>query len=91
MKPPTESVHRMDEPATPTHIVFPSYSAGSGAELNAVPKSRGFFRTADSAPNYAFLGRDGFHGLADLIEACDCFDFSYSSLDDAIRIFDDLA
>ncbi len=90
MKPPTESVLRIDEPATPTHIIFPSYRAGTKAALSAVEKSRAFFRAADSSPNYAILGRDGFHTLADCVEACDCYDFSYSSLDDAIRVFDDL-
>ncbi len=90
MKPPAESVRRIGEPATPTHIIFPSYRAETRAALSAVEKSRAFFCAADCSPNSASLGRDGFHTLADCVEACDCYDFSYSSLDDAIRVFDDL-
>ncbi len=90
MKPPSESVRRMDDPAKPTHIIFPSYSAGTRAALSALEKSRAFFRAADCSTNYAILGRDGFDTLADCVDACDCYEFSYSSLDDAIRVFDDL-
>jgi HprK-related kinase A len=90
MKPPTESVHRMDEPSLPAYIVFPSYHSGAEAELDAVPKGQSFFRIADCSLNYHILGRDGFQGLADLIDACDCYQFRYSSLDDALRTFDTL-
>ncbi len=90
MKPPSESVRSMDDPAKPTHFIFPSYSAETKSVLSSLKKSRAFLRAADCSTNYAILGRDGFDTLADCIEACDCYEFSYSSLDDAIRVFDNL-
>jgi hypothetical protein len=41
--------------------------------------------------NYGVLGRAGFDALADLVTACDCCDFSYGHLDEAIAVFDRLA
>lgn len=90
MKPPSESVHRMDEPSAPTHIVFPSYHSGSGPELSAVSKKEAFVRISEFALNYPMHGRDGFNSLVDMIDQCDSYDFRYASLDDAIRVFDDL-
>ena len=90
MKPPSESVGRMDEPSAPTHIVFPTYHSGSGPELDAVTKKEAFVRISESAINYPIHGRIGFNSLVDVIEKSECFEFRYSSLDDAIRVFDDL-
>ncbi len=91
MRPPAESVERMDEPASPSVIIFPTYRRDAAASLDPISTGQAFFHAADSSPNYHILGRDGFNILADCAEACDSYDFSYSSLDDAIRIFDDLA
>jgi hypothetical protein len=33
----------------------------------------------------------GFELNAALIDTCDCWDFEYSRLDDALRVFEDLA
>ena len=46
--------------------------------------------TATHAFNYSLLGRLGFELNAALIDACDCWDFEYSRLDDALRTFEDL-
>jgi hypothetical protein len=45
----------------------------------------------DSAFNYHLHGRDGFELLAQLIAACDCYDFSYGDLGEAVKLFDQLA
>jgi hypothetical protein len=46
---------------------------------------------ARNAFNYALLGRLGFETLSDVIARSDCYDFSYSRLDDAVDTFDQLA
>lgn len=91
MKPPSESVHRMDELSSPTHIVFPSYQPDSGPELDTVTKKEAFIRISDFALNYPMHGRDGFNSLIDVIETCESYEFRYASLEDAIRVFDDLS
>lgn len=91
MRAPRESVRKMDEPSAPTHIIFPRYTAGSGPELEAVSKRDAFVRLSEYALNYPVHGKEGFNSLVDMIEKCDCYDFRYSILDDAIRAFDELS
>ena len=91
MKPPDDSVRRMDEPSLPTRIIFPAFRAGAAATLDSVSKGQAFFRIADCALNYHILGRDGFDTLAACIDACECYEFRYASLDDAVRVFDRLS
>ncbi len=90
MKPPSESVRMMDEVATATHIVYPEYKAGSEPELDPVGKRDAFVHLSDYALNYPVHGRDGFDSLVDVVNSCTCLEFRYSSLDDAIRTFDEL-
>ena len=85
-----ESVARMAEKARPAHIVFPRWADGAAAELRARPKADAFMHAASHAFNYSLLGRLGFDLNAALIGACDCWDFKYSRLDDALRVFEDL-
>ena len=46
---------------------------------------------ASHAFNYSLLGRLGFELNAALIDSCDCWDFRYSRLDDALRVFEELS
>jgi hypothetical protein len=43
-----------------------------------------------NAFNYTLLGLTGFEVLADVVDRCDCYDFSYSRLEDAVVVFDRL-
>ena len=91
LKPPAESIRRIDEHALPGWIVFPRYEAGADPKLSAETKAQSFMRVAESAFNYSFLGGAGFHAMSRLIDTCDSFDFVYSRLDDAIAAFENLA
>jgi HprK-related kinase A len=90
LRPSTESVTRMAERARPAHIVFPRWRPGTNSYLRPRAKADAFMHNATHAFNYSLLGRQGFELNAALIDACDCWDFEYSRLDDALRIFDDL-
>jgi hypothetical protein len=46
---------------------------------------------AEQAFNYDLHGRRGFELLGDVVSGCDCFDFEYSRLDEAVPLFDQLA
>lgn len=87
IKPPRESVLRAREPVLPHWVVFPKYAAGAPAVLEPVSKARAFFMISDNSFNYAIHGRQGFDAVARLIDACSCYSFTYSSLDDAAAIF----
>lgn len=87
MKASSDSVARAGETAQAAWIIFPSYQAGAGTQLQTLPASRAFMRVADNAFNYSLLGVKGFETMVGLIDQCQCFDFSYSNLDEAIGIF----
>lgn len=88
LKPPRDAVLRMQEPAAPRWIVFPRYVAGAEPELRPRSKVATFNHFAENAFNYSVLGELGFEMVADLVDRCDCYDFSYSRLDDALEVFD---
>ena len=91
LRPSAESVARMADKARPAHIVFPRWKAGAETSLRPRAKADAFMHNATHAFNYSMLGRLGFDLNAALIDDCDCWDFEYSRLDDALRTFEDLA
>lgn len=90
LKPSAESVARMDDKARAAVIVFPRWRAGAEARLSPHPKADAFMHAATHAFNYELLGRLGFDLNAALIDACDCYDFEYSRLSDAVGVFKEL-
>jgi hypothetical protein len=91
LRPPAEGVRRQAETAMPRWVVTPRYAAGEPAQLRTLPKGRAFMLLADSAFNYELHGRPGFELLGNLIATCDCYEFTYADLDEAVAIFDRMA
>ena len=91
MRAPPEHVQRVAEPAQPRWVIFPRYVAGAGPLLQPRSKADSLLELGGNSFNYLVLGQQGFEVLADLVECCDCHDFEYSRLDDAIAVFDGLA
>ena len=91
MKAPPDSVARAHEPAHPVAVVFPRYEAGAATTVTPLGKAQTFMRVADNAFNYALLGELGFSTLGALVDACEGIEFSYSSLDEAMAVFERLA
>lgn len=89
--PPQASVDRMAEPAAPAWIVFPRYQTTVEPLLQPRGKAATFAHFASNAFNYAILGELAFQTVCHLIDRCECFDFTYSRLDDALEVFDWLA
>jgi HprK-related kinase A len=87
LKPPSDSVVRMHETAEPAWVVFPQYKPSEAPRLTPVPRARAFMRVAEHTFNYSLLGAKGFRALAQLIDSTDCFDFSYSQLEEAVALF----
>ena len=90
LRAPASSVARLLEKGRPAHIVFPRWKSGATARLAAHSKADAFMHAANHSFNYSLLGRLGFDLNAGLIDACDCWDFEYSQLPDALRVFEDL-
>jgi len=91
MRPPADSVARAGEPSRPAWIIFPAFTKGAETRLDPVSRARAHFELASNSFNYRFLGGDGFRLLVDVIEGCACHRLTYSRLDEALALFDDLA
>jgi HprK-related kinase A len=91
MRPPASSVRRASETARPRWIVLPRYESNAATRLTPVTRARTFMYLADQAFNYDVHGRRGFEFLADVVTRCDCFDFEYGDLDEAVVEIDRLA
>lgn len=92
MRPPESSVARVTETARPAWVILPRYDASmTNPKLEPLSKAQAFMQLLDQAFNYNVHGAAGFEAIADLMESCDCYTFSYSNLDDAVSVFDRLA
>lgn len=91
LKPTRESVVRMAEVAHPGWLVFPKWQADADTRLEPIGKARASLRLAEQGFNYSMMGEEGFAGVTTLVDMCECLDFIYSDLDDAIARFDELA
>ena len=67
----------------PAWIVFPTFASDAAARLTRLPRARAFFKLADCSFNYESLGLRGFTTLSRMIDGCDAYEFTYSSLEDA--------
>lgn len=85
VRPPSESLTRADEAATPRWIVFPRFAAGATPEVRSVSRADALLRLGEQAFNYSMLGAVGFSTLADVVDGCSCFDLRFGNLDDALE------
>jgi HprK-related kinase A len=91
LKAPAESVRAAGKRAVPGWVVFPRYDPGAQSALQSVRKGQAFMRLADCAFNYHLHGRLGFEVLADLVQACACYELAYADLDEAVSACQKLA
>tara|TARA_R110001592_G_scaffold246427_1_gene508222 strand:- start:42623 stop:43546 length:924 start_codon:yes stop_codon:yes gene_type:complete len=91
MQAPTDSVLNSDNPAPAKFVIFPKYIPSSEAKLTEVSKGQQFMKLIENSFNYSLLGEKGFMVMSQMMRQCRCFDFSYSSLDDAIKVFNNLS
>jgi hypothetical protein len=91
LRPTPDSVARVAEKARPAWVIFPRWREGAAARLSPHSRAEAFLHTANHAFNYSLLGGLGFELNAALMDACACHDFEYSRLDDAVRVFAELA
>jgi HprK-related kinase A len=90
MRAPTESVTRVHETAAPTWLIFPKYQAGASTTVKLLPKGAAFVRLSSGLVNYSILGAVGFDALTRFIDGTDCYDFTYSNLEEAMAWFDQM-
>jgi HprK-related kinase A len=91
VRPPVDAVERAADRARPRWVVFPKYVADAPAVLRPISRARTFMELTQQCFNYNIHGRQGFKVLGDLVSGCEGFEFTYSRLDEAITVFDELA
>jgi HprK-related kinase A len=91
LRPPPDSRLRMREMAVPAWLAFPGYRAGEPARFTPLPRARAFHRLAQMSFNYDILGAVGFETVRRMIDRCDTFEFTYGDLEEAVKLFADLA
>lgn len=85
-----EAVDKGERIAQPRCIVFPSYQAGAGVQLQPHDKAQTLLRVAQDAFNYSILGTTGFETLSQLVDVCSSHSLTYSDMDGAIARIDQL-
>jgi HprK-related kinase A len=91
VRPPGDAVQQAQARAQPRWIVLPRYSAGAPARLVPAPRSRVLMALVQNTFNYSIHGPRAFELLAEVTERCDCYEFTYGDLDEAVALFDRLA
>jgi len=91
LRPPDTSIEQATIPAKPTKLIFPKYQEGSKTSLTYLTKSRALLKAAENCFNYNILGIHGFDSLGDMLETCECYEFEYSCLEEAVALFVELA
>lgn len=76
------------KPAIPACIVFPKYQFGAELTLNTLSQGQALIKVAENSFNYNVTGAAGFKILANMIDKCHCYTFSYQHLDDAVLSMD---
>ena len=89
-KPTKQSVNLSLKVGHANYIVFPKYKAGECSNLSPVAKSVVLPMLIANSFNYDVLGKDGFKAMCNLVNNVSCYEFTYSDLDDAISIFNNL-
>lgn len=89
--PPPGAVERSDDTALPAWVVLPKFVAGAETKLTPLSKGKTLLALAGNAFNYHVHGVGGFHAMTALVERSDCYEFSYSRLEEATALFARLA
>lgn len=90
LKPPLVSVRRAAETARPGWVIFPRFKKGAEASLVPRSKADSLIEVGRNAFNYSIHGSLGFKVLSRLMDTCACYDFTYSDLAAALRVFEEL-
>lgn len=91
MRAPEGHVQRMHEPARPAWVVFPRWESNATAMLTERARPDTVLELGRNSFNLPVLGAAGFLCLTELVDRCQCFDFRYGHLDDAIGVLDELS
>lgn len=83
LRPQSEAVARMDEPAPPALILFPRFGADLEPATRLVGPAEAFMRLTQASTNYVALGERGFEALTRLVATVPARAIDYRNLEEA--------
>ncbi|MBV8686985.1 MAG: HprK-related kinase A [Alphaproteobacteria bacterium] len=90
LRPRSEAIARMDEPAAPRLILFPRFGRDLAAEARPVGAAEVFVRLTQASTNYVTLGEVGFAALAALVAGTPASAIDYASTEEAVGLVEAL-
>ena len=90
LKPSESAVAAAAIPVRPKWLVLPKYEQAADARFEAYGPARTFALIAEQSFNYDLLGLDGFNAIGSLLDQCRCAKFTYSDLDEAMALFQEI-
>ena len=90
MRAPADAVARAKETAVPGLIISPIFVPEAPVNLKPMEKAEGFMWMVENSVNYFALLETGFNTLADLVDSCPIYRLTYSDLDEAISLIDQM-
>jgi len=90
LKPLESAVASAAIPARPRWLVLPKYEQATEARFERYGSARTFALIAEQSFNYDLLGLDGFNAIGSLLDQCVCAKFTYSDLDEAMSLFQNI-
>ncbi len=90
LKPTSKSVSKIFDKVKASHIIFPKFQSDEETVIKQKNKGEAFMAVIENSFNYGILGKQGFNTLSKVVDSCDCYEFTYSSTQDAMRFFDSL-
>ena len=81
--PTADSVARAGEPAIPSRVIFPSFRAGSGAQVKEIERAQGFMRLIENSVNYVTTLGTGFEAVAGVADLCRFYELTFGDLESA--------
>lgn len=85
------SIKKQDDTGNPNWIIFPKYQSQAPVTLTPLKKPFALFKLASNAFNYEIQGETGFDLVTNLVNQCQCFNLTYSNLDEVISRLNQLA
>lgn len=89
LRPSAQAIERMDEPAQPALILFPSYGFDPASE--GVSRSELFARITEGSTNYIALGQPGFEMVLHMAETIPAARFAYPNSEAGMAIVEQFA
>jgi HprK-related kinase A len=91
MCPPEQSIQSSTQYAIAGKVIFPKFVPNAEIKLTSLTKGRALLNVAENCFNYNVLGTQGFDRLGLMIGQCDCYEFEYSKLEQAMALFTELS